>query len=218
MRRAASLAGLSREAAARVADRLVEAGIFMDAVPLDFVHPLVRSVVAVEVSAARTDELHRRAARVLMEDGADPEAAALLLLASEPVDEPWAADLLLTGADHAMSRAAYEGAARLLTRALAEGALDSDRRHSARVELGRALTSAGQGEGIEPLREAFGDASRPLERGRLALELGDALFGLAHPRDAIEIYQLGAEAVGGQDERLRLHLLAQAGLARSSPQ
>jgi predicted ATPase len=141
LRRAASLAGLSREAASRVADQLAEAGIFMDAVPLDFAHPLVRSVVAAEVSAARADALHRRAARVLIEDGADPEAAAVLLLASEPVDEPWAADLLLEGAEHAISRAAYEGAARLLTRALAERSLDPDRRHSARVELGRALIS-----------------------------------------------------------------------------
>ena len=218
LRRAASLAGLSREAAASVADQLVEAGVFMDAVPLDFAHPLVRSVVAAEVSAARTDELHRRAARVLIEDRADPEAAAVLLLASEPVDERWAADLLLEGAEHAMSRAAYEGAARLLTRALAERTLAPDRRHSARVELGRALISAGQSEGIEPLREAFADTSRPLERGMLALELGDALFGLAHPRDAIEIYQLGAEAVGSEDERLRLHLLAQAGFAALAAQ
>jgi DNA-binding CsgD family transcriptional regulator len=52
----------------------------------------------------------------------------------------------------------------------------------------------------------------------LALELGDALFGLAHPRDAIEIYQRGAEAVGAQDERLRVHLLAQAGLAALAAQ
>ena len=213
LRRATPLAGLSRETASMVADQLVEAGIFMDAVPLDFAHPLVRSVVAAEVSAARTDELHRRAARVLVEDGADPEAAAVLLLVCEPVDEPWAVDLLLEGAGHAMSRAAYDGAARLLTRALEERTLDPDRRHSARVELGRALISAGQGAGIEPLREAFGEASEPLERGRLALELGDALFALARARDAIEVYQLGAEAVREHDERLRLHLVAQAGLA-----
>jgi len=99
LRRATPLAGLSRETASMVADQLVEAGIFMDAVPLDFAHPLVRSVVAAEVSAARTDELHRRAARVLVEDGADPEAAAVLLLVCEPVDEPWAVDLLLEGAE-----------------------------------------------------------------------------------------------------------------------
>ena len=213
VRRAAALAGLSREAASRIAEQLADAGIFQDAVPLDFAHPLVRSVVVAEVSAARADDLHCRAARMLLDDGADPEAAAILLLASEPVDEPWAADLLLAGAEHAMSRAAYEGAARLLNRALAEQALDPDRRHSARIELGRALVSAGHNTGIEPLREAFDEASAPLERGGLALELGDALFGLAHPRDAIEIYQRGAQAVAGQDERLRLHLLAQAGLA-----
>ena len=35
----------------------------------------------------------------------------------------------------------------------------------------------------------------------LALELGDALFGLAHPRDAIEIYQRGAETLWVSDSR-----------------
>lgn len=218
LRRAASLAGLPRATAVRAAERLVEAGIFMDTLPLDFVHPLVRSVVAAQISAARADELHRRAARVLIEDGAASEAAAVLLLATEPADEPWAADLLLGGAESAMARAAYDQAARLLTRALAERALDPDRRHWARVQLARALISAGQSAGLAPLREALGDASQPLERGRLALELGDALVGLADPRDAIEIYQLGSEAVGAEDERLRLHLLAQAGLAALSAQ
>ena len=74
-RHAAELAALDADAAGSAADALVAAGILRRGRPLEFVHPIVRTAVSAEIPSARRDAAHRRAARLLDEDGAAPEVS-----------------------------------------------------------------------------------------------------------------------------------------------
>ena len=55
-----------------------------------FVHPMVREIVEADLGAERSS-LHRRAARLLADDGALDGVVATHLLAAEPERDPWAA-------------------------------------------------------------------------------------------------------------------------------
>ena len=213
LRRAAGLAGLPRSVATSAAERLGTAALFEDALPLNFVHPLVREVVLDGLGTARLEEMRRTAARELIADGADPETAAVQLLGTEAVDEAWAADLLLRAADRANSRGAHESAARFFLRAELERTLPEDVRRQHRVAAGRALIAAGRQEGTRVLQEALTETPDPIDRARLALELGDALVVVGQWTGAVEAYEEGALAAGGHDERLRLHILARRAFA-----
>jgi tetratricopeptide (TPR) repeat protein len=213
LRRAAALAGLSRSLATRAAERLSAEAIFEDALPLNFIHPLVRNVLADGLTAARADELRRAAASVLLADGADAETAAVQLLSTEPVDEDWAADLLVRAGHRANARGAHESAARFFLRALSEGSLAEDARRELRVAQGRALIAGGRREGTSVLRGALTNTPDPVDRARLALELGDALVTLGQAAQAVDVYETGAVNAAGCDERLRLHILGRRALA-----
>ena len=213
LRRGAALAGLSRSAATTAAERLAAEAIFEDALPLNFIHPLVRDVVVDGLTAARSDEVRRTAARVLLADGADAETAAVQLLGTEAVDEAWAADLLVQAGHRANARGAHESAARFFQRALGESLLPEDEQRVLRVARGRSLIAAGRQEGAVVLREALSEVSEPSERARLALEFGDTLVTSGQSTEAVDVYAAGALAAAGHDERLRLHILARRALA-----
>src|SRR5262249_47946575 len=60
-------AGLEEEEAADAADLLTAAGMLEAGRPLTFIHPIVRSAIYSELSAAERSQGHRRAARLLAE-------------------------------------------------------------------------------------------------------------------------------------------------------
>ncbi len=76
----------------------------------------MRAVVIEGLAAARVDLLHQRAAKVLLTE-AIPEQSAVHLLATEPVGEDWAAEVLAYAGQRALSRAAPESAAVFYERA-----------------------------------------------------------------------------------------------------
>jgi DNA-binding CsgD family transcriptional regulator/Flp pilus assembly protein TadD len=180
--RAAALAGLDPDQAARLAAALVDADVLRPGVPLGFVHPLVRASVYDDIAWAERASLHRRAAELLAGEVADPEAIALQLLSTGPAGEAWVVSALRAAARAAVSRGAAEVAARYLRRALEEPPSPT-LRPGLLLELGSAAARAGESEGLAWMRSALELAAEPRTRTEAGLELGKALL-------------LGARAVG----------------------
>src|SRR5262249_13198760 len=88
VREAAALVGLDEPAARQAADDLESAGILETGRPLRFVHPLLRNAVDADLSGAEREDLHRRAARQLLDGGAEPERVAVHVLATDPAAHP----------------------------------------------------------------------------------------------------------------------------------
>lgn len=212
MRDSAEVAGIGRAEAALAVDRLVGAGLLADGLPLNFAHPLVREVIKDDLGPARADELRRRAARMLASADADPVAAALHLLAAEPVRESWAGSLLVAAGHRAMGRAAYESAASFFGRALDEP-LSEIPAHEVRLDLGRARLLAGRGDGVAALIRALDETPGDSEQAMIALEVGAALMAVDRPQQAVEVYERGLAGLVQPDEGLRIELLAQRAFA-----
>ena len=210
LRIAGALCHLPDAVVAAAADQLTLAGIFADRVPLEFAHPLLRSVVADSLSAARADFLQRGAAKLLVEAGAEPSDAAVHLLSAGPVGENWAREALVAAGRQAMSRGAPGSAAELFGRALLEPRDDVS--HRLTLDHGRALLQAGSELALDVLRDAFAQTPDPIERAGAALEVGDALMALDRPAEAVGVYGDGVAAVSDPEEPLRMHLLAQRAL------
>ena len=176
LRVAATLAELDLTRARAATDRLRSAGVLSDDDEPSFAHPLVRAAVAEALPVFRRRALHRRAARVLVDEAADPEAVAAHLLAAEPLGEPWAIDALRAAAATSIGRGAPETAVVYLRRALAEPPTPAQRVQLLR-ELGRAEIVLPQARDSPALREALELADDPAQRAEITLELAAGMVG-----------------------------------------
>ena len=113
--RVAALAELGEAAAARELRTLADANL-VDPQDSRFVHPMVRETVEADLGAERS-RLHREAARLLHEDSALDGVVATHLLAAEPTNDPWAAEILASAGRRALAEGAPDVALRLLARA-----------------------------------------------------------------------------------------------------
>ena len=96
-----------------VFDALAAAGIVeTDAGTVAFAHPILRSAVESAMDPARRASSHRRAARLLLAAGADPERVASQVLAGGASADD--VELLTKAAARASSRGAHDAAARYL--------------------------------------------------------------------------------------------------------
>ena len=121
LRHAALLADLDLEAAEAAAARLVDIGILDDGDgQLRFVHPLVRTTIYEARPRTERSSAHRRLARALREEGAEPERAALHLLSTAPGGQPWVVETLRAAARSARDRGVPDAATGYLRRALEE--------------------------------------------------------------------------------------------------
>jgi DNA-binding CsgD family transcriptional regulator/tetratricopeptide (TPR) repeat protein len=128
LRRAARMAGLDAERAADACDTLAADGIVAPAPApsvlaeglLEFVHPLVRTAVYGDTAPARRALAHKRAARLLHDEGADPAHVARHLVVAEPDDDPWVVEALREAARADLARGAPEPAVAFLQRARRE--------------------------------------------------------------------------------------------------
>ena len=115
VRRVAALSGLEVSQAAAELEVLARADL-IDVAEGRFVHPMIRDVVEADLGAERS-LLHRRAARLLADDGALDGVVATHLLAAEPESDPWAAGVLAAAGRRALAEGAPDVALRLLRRA-----------------------------------------------------------------------------------------------------
>jgi DNA-binding CsgD family transcriptional regulator len=187
LRHAAALAELDEQATAEGVDALVGVQILEPGVPLAFVHPLVRAAVYSDLPPGVRMNLHARAAQLLANDGATPDAVAAHLVETEPAGKPETVAYLRRAAGRAMSEGAPEVAANQLRRALVEPPAEEERRQLLR-ELGAAELLAGQPEaGVEHLYQALRESSDADARTEIGLLLRTCLVIVGRMDEAVAV-------------------------------
>lgn len=198
LRHVCTLAGLEREPAVAAIARLTTAQVLADRSPQQFVHPLVRAAVYGDLTAVERALLHERAARLLLDAGADPLRAAAHLLLSEPSGDPEVARRLHEAGRDALAKGAPAIAVRHLRRALAEPPAD-DRRGPLLHDLGRAEVEAGDATAALPhLTDALARADGPPARCEAALDLSRALVLTAGPERAVRALDAARAGLDGE--------------------
>jgi len=212
LRLAADLAGLDPADAERAAQALVDVGVVADTLPLEFEHPLIRSSVYADLSAARRASAHLQAARLLAATGADPERVAGHLLHAEPCREPWAVQTLETAAATAWARGAPDTALGYLRRAAAELPA-AERPVPLLLALGRAEARAGDLDtATESLRQAVATAAGPVVTAA-TLALATALTVSGRGAEARAPLTAALHALADEDRDRGLALRAALALA-----
>jgi DNA-binding CsgD family transcriptional regulator len=206
VRHAAVLADLTPERAVQVADALMGAGVLRREARLSFVHPVVRLAIYADRPELERAEAHRRAAALLMDEGAPPERLVPHLLEGLPAGDPRAVEVLLDAGERALT-GAPESAMRLLRRALDEPPTP-ERRADVLVALGRAEGAVGAPEAIERLTGALDLIGDPSARATAALDAGRMLISHARWADAADTLVRAIEDVNGTDDVLGAQLEA----------
>jgi len=202
---------------AGLADRLRAAGL-LDAEGGEYalVHPLVAAALYEAIPAAQRALWHRRAAAVLVEDRADPEAVALHLLRSDPARDDDTVALLRAAARRAGLRGAPETASVFLRRALAEPPSRLEVEAAVHSELGLALAAHLHLEAPGHLRDAVAVAGSGEQRSRIALSGARALGLAGHFDEASRLCRSGllpGEPITDElRERLEAELICNAWL------
>jgi DNA-binding CsgD family transcriptional regulator len=201
-RHVATLAGLTVDETVALADNLARDAIVTAERPLGFVHPLVRTAVYADSNGLLRAAQHKKAARILADDGVPAEQFAPHLLASEPTADPWVVDTLQAAAADALGRGAPEPAATYLSRARTEPPLPEAR---ARVtaDLGRVLGMSGRmSEAAVVLREAAELAKPMLEQLQLVLELNFLTTQAGWAAESAETAAWARRIVAGRESEL----------------
>jgi hypothetical protein len=166
----ADLTGLGPEAVAGATRELVRADLLRPDAALAFTHPVVRDAVYADLTAVERELLHAAAARRLRDRGANPEQVAAQLLATGPLGERWAGDLMLRIGRATAGAGAYAESAPFFDRALREphDAADEGRML---YELGLAEAHATRPVAREYLRAAYDAQEDPDDRALTAVSL-----------------------------------------------
>ena len=195
LRDAAALAGIDIAAAEEAADSLVDVGLLAPVRPLSFVHPLTRAAIYNDLPIGKRSKAHHAAAHLLAERGADPDAIAAHLLATDPAGDHGTVTLLRVAASRALARGTPDAAVRYLRRARSEPP-PSDTRPAVFAELVTALGRAAEPLTPEELSEALisEPTSAPEQLLTCARELAWVLNGMGQPRDASAVLRAAIAA------------------------
>jgi DNA-binding CsgD family transcriptional regulator len=120
LRLVGELAGLEEAEARDVADQLRVSGVFSSGTSLQFIHPLVRNAIYVDITVGDRTEAHARAAHLLRNHGGSPELVAAQLLATEPKGDRETVETLIEASERALASGAPGSATAYLSRALRE--------------------------------------------------------------------------------------------------
>jgi DNA-binding CsgD family transcriptional regulator/tetratricopeptide (TPR) repeat protein len=165
---------MEADTAARIARGLTRIVVLASEDPFTFVHPVIRRSVYGGLSVTDLEAAHARAADLLRDSRAAPEAIAAHVSASAPAGSDAVAAALRSAAGEAMSRAAPDAAIVWLRRALGEGAA-APPRPVLLFELAQAEMAVRDPATIGHLQEALELAEDPELRGRIALTLAEIL-------------------------------------------
>ena len=174
-RRVARLGDVTEDAVLRARDALAAANLMHAGPPMRFEHPIVLASVYQALGSGRRSLAHAAAARLLTEEGADVEAVATHLLATEPGIVADAAVALQAAATAARARGAPESAAAYLERAADEPAPAARRAHVLH-ELAQAQSALRRPQAIDSFRDAMRLTPDAAARGRIALDLVETLM------------------------------------------
>ena len=203
----AGLAEIDEMAAARATGELATAEILRHGTPLGFVHPLVRDAVYRELPPGERELQHNRAARMLRDASAPPEAVAAHLLMTSPRGEAWVADVLQEAGRAAFRRGASDSAPAYLRRALREPA---PAKHTPQLllELGLAEIQTDGVAALEHLRLAYDGLADPVAKAIAGGALGRILMFQNQPEEAAELARRTAAQVPAEIPDLRNGLKA----------
>lgn len=194
LHQAAGFAGVELGEAALAVDSLAAAEIFAPKLPLNFVHPIVRSAVYLDLGPGERAAAHARAARLLADSGARPEAIAPHVIHSEPAGEQRFVELMRAAAAAALGRGTPETAAIYLRRAREE---DEVARADGELlcELGTAEYLAGEepGQAIAHLREGIPLLPDPERRSAAWLSLARAKLSYVDVPAAVAVLEEAVE-------------------------
>ncbi|WP_436530981.1 ATP-binding protein [Actinoplanes sp. HUAS TT8] len=183
LRQARDLAGLDHSLASRSADRLRSAGLLEGGIEgYALVHPLVAGALYGGLPAGERADWHRRAARMLVAEHADPETVALHLLRTEPAGEPATVAALSAAADRAWRRGAAQNAATFLRRALTEGPISAYVSADLLGRLGLVTAEQVKPEAYPLFAQAVERATDPDQRASITLA-GARALGMAGYHD-----------------------------------
>ena len=168
---AAALAGLPDEEAERAADELSEVGLFANARPLRFAHPVLRTAAYEMQDLGQRSLAHAQAAELLMAGGAHERVAGHLLHVA-PVGDAQRVQALREAAAKARQRGAPETAARYLRRALEEPPTE-DERPGVMFELARVAALQAEPDVLKDLAAA---ASLTRDRSERVAILRESAF------------------------------------------
>ena len=187
LRLVADLASLDVEVAARTATALVSWELLRREDPVEFVHPIVRTVVYDAVSADERTRAHRRAGELLVTSGAPAEQAAGHLVLTLPGGDPFVARVLRLAAQRSLAQGAPQAARAYLRRALDEPPAPAERAELLRA-LGVAELHVDAYAAAEHLEQAIELTEDPVRRAEIALEYFLAV-------EYVDRFDLGAVAI-----------------------
>lgn len=193
---AGRLAGLDSSAAVAAAGALASADILRADRSLGFTHPLVRAVIADELSYGARAELHRRAADLLLANDAAPDEVARHLLATEPSGNIGTVNVLVRAAQVATGRGAPEAATTFLQRALRERPPEQ-MRSPILLQLGVAAFRSRHPHTVKWLEQALDAASDPTQWVLTWLTLTQAVAVREDPLPA-DLYLTKAPRLEGE--------------------
>ena len=204
--RIAALTGRASDEIARDNAELARAAILAPGATT-FEHPLLASAVYTGIPEAERRRLQARIARLLIDEGVEPESVAAHLLESEPeASEDFVHVLRAAGAD-ALSRGAPASAAKYLRRALEERA-PGDREAAVLLELGVSEILVGDPRSVDTLERAVETAREPLETARALHALARARYLAGDLSGATECFLETSDTASGFDRELELEARA----------
>ena len=203
---ASALSELPGDVGGACRDTLFRAGLVGQALPVAFVHPLIRSAVLAGLEPSRRSRLHRSAADILAANGASLDVVAVHLLHVEPASDPSVTRRLREAARAARGAGAPESAATYLRRALGE--CSEAQTTDVLQELGEAEAHAGLPEAADRLRAARERTTEPARRSRLALLEAGTRAARAETGPALALLDATLKDPATTDPDLRAHLEA----------
>jgi DNA-binding CsgD family transcriptional regulator len=172
---AARLAGLDGDEPVAAMASLVSAGVIEPGGVVRFSHPILRTAIYGDLSAAERERLHRYASKILGGREAPAGQVAAHVMYTEPASNPHAVKLLRSAAREALALGDATGAAAMLARALDEPPPDGERTDLL-LELGQARARAGAPNAVAPLTEIVERAEDEAAIAAAAIELSGMLF------------------------------------------
>lgn len=198
LRDVSALAGVDQPRSAAIVDGLAAAAILAPGAPLRFAHPLLRTSVYEEISAATRSATHARAAGLLSGAGAEHEEVAAHLLLSEVGIEEALLDVLVQAAERAEAKGAPDSTAVYLRRALAE-ALPPAERGELLERLASAEVALRDQAAIAHLQEAAEIAEDPARALEITLQLADLLAQAGIWDPMVDVVDAGLTRFGATD-------------------
>jgi DNA-binding NarL/FixJ family response regulator len=211
------LAELDPAQAGEAIAALSSVNLLDDSRPLRFVHPIVRNAIYCDLTHTERADEHRRAARLLIADGAASELVAAQLMLADPSGDPAAVQALRCAARDALSRGAPDAAVAWLTRAIAEPP-PSPQRGDVSFELGQAQALAQDPAALQQLSAAIEASDDPRTRALAARLLARILVVTARWTEALLVLERAAHDLGDSPRELALALASdRAFVARLTP-